>query len=155
MNKNIVRKGLVVGIILLFIVIGFKPVLSNEISLLKTSVNEADCFECQSIGKTNLAEKIVNRLEENEILSKDITTFEEFNSPLSDRPICDRLSYLYYYYFGKGLYYGNLTLNCYSENKFILAAIYLSMAIGCMYLMVFVTKIYVLLSCYEYYQIYE
>jgi len=91
------KKLLVIGVIALFIGLAFIPSfnavsISKDIEKTNTIVDdiEKDC-NCQSNGKTHLAEKILHRLEENEVLSNDITTFKEFNSPLSDRPLCDLL----------------------------------------------------------------
>ena len=46
--------------------------------------------DCQSNGKTHLAEKIFNRLEKNEVLSNVINSIE----PQDDRPICPLLDYI-------------------------------------------------------------
>jgi len=48
------------------------------------SYTEEDCIECQSNGKTHLAEKLLNRLEKNE-LSIDIINSD---NPTFERPIC-------------------------------------------------------------------
>jgi hypothetical protein len=59
---------------------------------IKISKNKAisnskeNCLECQSNGKTHLAEKILNRLEKNEVISNVINLDTQ-----GDRPICDFL----------------------------------------------------------------
>jgi len=64
---------LAISITILFFGVGIQPAISNEVTVPQTSDIEKDCG-CQSNGKTHLAEKILNRLEKNEILSNDITT---------------------------------------------------------------------------------
>ena len=83
MSNKLFKKGLVVGIIVLFIVIGFKPVLSNEIVIPKLSYNEEDCNCNIHIGKLHLAEKLLNRLEKNEEALGFIVCKKILNNPFS------------------------------------------------------------------------
>jgi hypothetical protein len=46
-----------------------------------------DSCDCQSNGKTHLAEKLLNKLEKNEVLSNVV----DLSNPQSDRPICNSL----------------------------------------------------------------
>jgi hypothetical protein len=58
--------------------------IPNILSLNKdTSDSEEDCIECQSNGKTHLAEKLLSKLEKNELLSNVIDLDTQ-----DDRPIC-------------------------------------------------------------------
>ncbi|KYK20057.1 hypothetical protein AYK24_10290 [Thermoplasmatales archaeon SG8-52-4] len=54
---------------------------------------EEDC-DCQSNGKTHLAEKIINRLEKNEVLSDGINS----GNLIYGRPICNILDSLFNHY---------------------------------------------------------
>ena len=91
MKNTLFKKCLVIGMSLLFIGLAFISSL-NAVSINKDikEVNSAiddiekDCYECQSNGKTQLAEKLLNRLEKNEVLSKVIN----INNPDDERPIC-------------------------------------------------------------------
>jgi len=58
------------------------------------SVSEEDCIECQSNGKAHLAEKLLNRLEKNYVLSNEIKS----NNLDDDRPICKLLNKTYQKY---------------------------------------------------------
>jgi len=112
-----------------------------------------DCFECQSNGKTHLAEKLLNKLEKNEVISKDIKLFEEFNSGLSDRPICNMLEDLYKDYLIKAVIYLDKALDPYE--LLILTVVYLSMSMVYAYLSSVILMIYKSIGCDEYYHIYE
>ena len=48
------KKALVVGIIVLFLGVGFQPALANEVSIAKTSDVEEDCLECQPVNRVDL-----------------------------------------------------------------------------------------------------
>ena len=91
MQDRLFRKVLVVGIIVLFIGLAFIPsfnavTISKDIEETNQVVDdiEEDCFECQSDGKTHLAEKIINRLEKNELFTDVINQYNQGD----DRPIC-------------------------------------------------------------------
>jgi hypothetical protein len=58
-----------------------------------------DC-DCQSNFKTHLAEKLINRLEKNEVSSNviDLNNFDD------DRPLCDLLEYILYTFGEKAAY---------------------------------------------------
>ena len=72
MRDRVFKKGLVAGIIVLFLGVGFQPAFANEISIPETSDNE-DC-ECQGINRFELfrAKLLLIRLEvfTNILLSK-------------------------------------------------------------------------------------
>jgi hypothetical protein len=93
MPNKVFKKGLVVGIILLFIGLAFIPSF-NALSIKKDIEEykpvfddiEKDCFECQKNGKTHLAEQLLNRLEKYEVF----TNLIDLDNP-GDRPICDLL----------------------------------------------------------------
>ena len=107
MKKNIVRKGLVIGIIVLFIGIGFKPALSNEVTIPKISNSEEDCDCNIPNGKLRLVEKIVNKAE-NYLESKDLIRTDEL--PL-ERPVCKILGDIMYKYAEIAAHYLNLSEN--------------------------------------------
>ena len=95
MQERLFRKGLVIGIIVLLIGLAFIPsfnavTISRDIEETNLVVDdiEKDCYECQFNSKTHLAEKILGRLEKNELF-KDV--INQYNSD-DDRPIC---SFLY------------------------------------------------------------
>ena len=48
------RKGLVVGIILLFLGVGFQPALAKDVSTNVVSDVDEDCFECQPMSRVDL-----------------------------------------------------------------------------------------------------
>ena len=158
MKKNIVRKGLVVGIIALFIGLVFIPSF-NAVSISKdiektnpiVDNSEEDCIECQSNVKPHLAEKLLNKLEKSEVLSKDIKLFEEFNSGLSDRPICNMLEDLYKDYLIKAVIYLDKALDPYE--LLILTVVYLSMSMVYAYLSSVILMIYKSIGCNESYYI--
>ena len=103
MNKTI----LAIGVIALFIGVGIQPAISNEVTIPKISDDKEDYIECQSDGKTNLAEKLLNKLEKNEVISNVI----DFDTQEDDRPICILLNntyqrcvdLLHYYYYLKDI----------------------------------------------------
>ena len=72
MIDRLFKKGLVVGLIILFIGIGIQPTISNEIQITKTSDVEEDCIECQTNANTHLPQKLLNRLGKNKVLSNVI-----------------------------------------------------------------------------------
>ena len=91
------KKALVVGIILLFIGVGFQPAIANEIS----DVDE-DCFECQPMNRVTLLKVrllliqfevftniLMNRFghipevkEKCQVISENISIFKEFKEKL-------------------------------------------------------------------------
>ena len=87
MKKNIVRKGLVIGIIALFIGIGIQPAISSEITIPKISYNEEDCDCNIPNAKLHLAEKVINKAE-NYLETKDLNIPDEL--PFV-RPVCKML----------------------------------------------------------------
>jgi hypothetical protein len=94
------NKVIVIGIIALFIGVGIQPVISNEVTIPQTFDSEEDC-DCQSNGKTHLAEKLLNRLEKNEVFTNII----ESGNSAYDRPICELLLKWALYYNDLGWYY--------------------------------------------------
>ena len=150
MPNKLVKKGLIIGIILLFIGIGIQPALSNELTIPTISDIEKEC-DCQSNGKAHLAEKLLNRLDKDEVLSKDIKLFEEFNSVLSDRPICNMLEDLYKDYLIKAVIYLDKALDPYE--LLILTVVYLSMSMVYAYLSSVILMIYKSIGCNESYYI--
>jgi len=107
MKNTLFKKGVVVGIIILFIGLAFIPSfnaisISKDIEVTNLVVDdvEKDCLECQSNGKTHLAEKLLTRLEKNEILSNVIYFDNQY-----DRPICELLLKWGLYYNDLGWYY--------------------------------------------------
>ena len=48
------KKALVIGVILLFLGVGFQPALANEISTNIVSDIEEDCLDCQPINRVEL-----------------------------------------------------------------------------------------------------
>lgn len=107
MKKNIVRKEWVVGIIVLFIGIGFKPVLSNEVTTPSISDSEEDCDCNIPYAKLHLAEKVINKAE-NYLVSKDLINSKSL--PF-ERPICEFLKKLGEHYAILFLKYDELRLN--------------------------------------------
>ena len=104
MKNTLLRKGLVVGIIVLFIRIGFQPALSNEITLPKISDNEEDCDCNIPDAKLHLAEKLLTRLEKNELF----TDVNNSIKPQDDRLICRFFENKLVYYYYKMYFYYNL-----------------------------------------------
>ena len=78
-----------------------------------TSDSEEDCFECQSNGKTHLAEKLLNRLEKDEVLSEMIDS----DNPTFERPICELIMKYFNYYNDIFEYYYELARQ-YPSNKY-------------------------------------
>ena len=68
------KKALVIGVILLFLGVGFQPALANEVSITETSDVDEDCLECQPVNRVDLlkVKLLLIRLEAitNVILSK-------------------------------------------------------------------------------------
>ena len=48
------KKALVVGIIVLFLGVGFQPAIANEVSITKTADVEGDCFDCRPVNRVAL-----------------------------------------------------------------------------------------------------
>ena len=91
MKNTLFKKGLVVGIIILFIGLAFIPTynavsISKDIEKTNTvrDNTKEGCIECQSNDKIHLAEKLLTKLEENEELSNIIDTIK----PQGNRPVC-------------------------------------------------------------------
>ncbi len=101
-NNKIWKKGLVVGIIVLFIGVGIQPAFANEVSITnKTSEVEEDC-NCNPVSNLHLIrlERMLNRVESYtniisifsyrnpvikekfEELSNEITSLREMNNAL-------------------------------------------------------------------------
>ena len=118
MRNNWFRKGLVVGIIVLFIGVGFQPAFANEVSVTnKTSDFEEDC-NCNPVSNLHLIrlERLVNRLE---IHTKILSVFSKYNPEFAEKyqeipnristlvsineesVICDFLESLFNKYFDK------------------------------------------------------
>ena len=79
-----------------------------------------DCIECQSNGKTHLAEKLLNKLEKNEVLPNVIKS----DNQKEDTPICELL-YARVLYFEDMVYYYSMLAYNYQHNP-ILYMIYCS-----------------------------
>ena len=95
------KKGLVVGVLILFLSVGLQPALANEVSITKTSESKGDCG-CQPVNRAELlrVKLLLIRIEAitNVILSKfghipevaekcqeitnRIETFKEMNNEL-------------------------------------------------------------------------
>ena len=133
MNK-VFKKSLVIVVIVWFIGIAFIPnfnavSISKDIEETNPIVDdiEEDC-DCQSNAKTDLTEKILNKLENNklftDVINSDNSTF--------DRPLCELLynwalyfSELGFYYLYSGHYfigriYLGISLYIYSVGVFLL-----------------------------------
>ena len=52
MQNRLFRKSLVIGVIILFVGVGFQPVFARE-TIIKTADSEEDCG-CQSVNNINL-----------------------------------------------------------------------------------------------------
>jgi hypothetical protein len=72
-----------------------------------------NCIECDSNGRTYLAEKLFNRLEKNDVLSNVINL-----NNLYDRPVCNILLNLMEYYYNLAWYFLNLAY-AYPQNSFL------------------------------------
>jgi hypothetical protein len=117
MNKTI----LAIGIIALFIGVGIQPAISNEVTIPKISDDKENCLDCQSNGKTHLAEKILNRLEKNEVLSNVIKS----DNPKEDTLICEFL-YTRFEHILDILYYYAEQAHKYEDNNPLMYMIYFS-----------------------------
>ena len=64
MKNNCFKKGLVIGIIVLFIGVGIQPAFANEVSITKTSEDEEDC-NCNPISDIQVVriERLLDRIE--------------------------------------------------------------------------------------------
>ena len=49
MKKGLFKKGIVIGIIILFLGVGVQPVFANDVSISKTSDKKEECNLCPSI----------------------------------------------------------------------------------------------------------
>ena len=47
------KKAIVIGVILLFLGVGFQPALANEISTTTVSDVDEDCFDCQPVNRVD------------------------------------------------------------------------------------------------------
>ena len=135
MRNVCLKKGLVIGIIVLFLGVGFQPALANEISTNMVSDVDEDCLECQPVNRVEILkvkllliriEAITNILlsrfghitevkEKYQELSDRIITLrkmnEEFKSNLllnDDSPIC-KLIMTSFYFFASILYVVEMT----------------------------------------------
>jgi hypothetical protein len=105
MQNAVFKKSFVVGIIVLFICISFKPVLSNEVTISTIFDSKEDCDCNIPNGKLHLVEKIVNKAE-NYLESKDLIKTDEL--PL-ERPVCKILGDIMYKYAEIAARYLNLS----------------------------------------------
>ncbi|KYK20799.1 hypothetical protein AYK24_03690 [Thermoplasmatales archaeon SG8-52-4] len=62
MPNSLFKKGLVVGIIVLFIGVGIQPAISNEVSIPTISDSGKDSIEYKINEKMYLAEKLLNNI---------------------------------------------------------------------------------------------
>jgi len=93
-NNKIWKKSLVVGIIVLFIGVGFQPAFANEVSITNKSEVEEDC-DCQPVSNLHLIrlERMLNRLE---IHTKILSFFSKYNPEFAEKyqEISNRISTL-------------------------------------------------------------
>ena len=99
--NTICKKTLVIGIILLFVGVSVSSAISvDNKPVLSQDESEEDC-DCQSNAKTDLTEKILNKLENNklftDVINSDNSTF--------DRPLCELLYNWALYFSELGFYY--------------------------------------------------
>ena len=82
-NNKIWKKSLVVGIIVLFIGVGFQPAFANEVSITNKSEVEEDC-DCQPVSNLHLIrlERMLNRLE---IHTKILSVISKYNSEIAEK----------------------------------------------------------------------
>jgi len=121
-----IKKLLIFGIIALFIGVGIQPAISNEIQIKKTSDINDDCIECQSNGKTHLAEKLLNRLE-NYLEAKDLINAK---NPVFERPICELLLEYGRYYADLWEHYRDLALQYpFKDYYHLMCFIYMTAAV--------------------------
>ena len=126
--NTICKKTLVIGIILLFVGVSVSSAISvDNKPVLSQDESEEDC-DCQSNAKTDLTEKILNKLENNKLFTDVINSY---NSTF-DRPLCELLynwalyfSELGFYYLYSGHYfigriYLGISLYIYSVGVFLL-----------------------------------
>ncbi|KYK19989.1 hypothetical protein AYK24_04570 [Thermoplasmatales archaeon SG8-52-4] len=145
-----VKKLLVIGIISLFVGLAFIPTynaVSIRIDIEKTNTvvdnTKEDCIDCQINGKPHLAEKLLNRLDENEVLSDTIN----LNNLQDDRPICILLKSLATHYAKLFYKYFVLIYSCsYGTLRYW---IYYLLTINYAAMGLFILEIYNSLSCGE------
>ena len=105
MERNMFKKGLVVGIIFLFIGVGVQPAFAKN--TIKTTISETleDC-ECQTVSNHNF-----DRLEKFEEISNRITILKEINekSNLYNPTVCLALKLMVISEMGIGLFYHELS----------------------------------------------
>ena len=173
MKGNMFRKGLVVGIIFLFIGIGVQPAFAVEITNIRQSSDDIDDCNCKvadnyklekyknQIGKLESYSKLLLSLSKNnpevkvqyQELLNDIDLFEEIYDDLENsysvngRPICDKLCDMYWTFNHRGSDYGELGVHYQYEGKWILSLIYFSIFMGHVLLMGIVWKLYLILGC--------
>ncbi len=112
MQKNIVKKGLVIAVIFLFITVGFQPAFAVEPKLSSNNIEKVDDCNCKGVESQNLVRvkllfiqlKVVNNIlskrfghiqEVKEICNDISGNINSFN-PLSDYPIfCAILEHIY------------------------------------------------------------
>ena len=129
MSKNpVLYKSLVVGVIVLFVGLGIQPAFAVEPKLSANNTEKVEDCDCQSNDKTHLVEKLLNRLEKNEVLYDVI----DLNKSNFERPICEFLS---------NLIDKCLALMEYNQNPFILQFM-------CYFIAVFSGLIFVGLLCF-------
>ena len=117
---------------------GYLPVSKVD----NNDVNE-DCFECQSNGKTHLAEKILTILEKDELLSNVIG----LSNPDDDRPICILLKSLVAHY--AKLYFKYFELVYTTPYETLKYWIYFLLMMNYAAIGIFIIEIYTSLSCGE------
>jgi len=143
MPSKLFKKGLVVGIIVLFICVGIQPAISSEITIPKISYNEEDCDCNIPAGKLHIVEKIFNKAE-NYLESKDLIKSDIF--PI-ERPLCIKLEsigilyaslYVKYQELAENTEYGTPEYYAYAQ----LAIIYMSFTF-------FIIGLGVMVLCWE------
>jgi hypothetical protein len=107
------------------------------------SNSEEDCIECQSDGKTHLADKLLNKMEKNEILSNVIN----LNSQVGDRPICSFLLNTLEYY--KELYVKYMDL-AYTNPDGPYFWFYFSLGMTCGVIIGYISIVATFLLCWGY-----
>jgi hypothetical protein len=143
------KKLLVFGIIALFVGLAFIPSfnavsISKDIEETKPVLDdiEKDC-DCQFNGKTHLAEKLIYKLEKNEVLS-NVIGLENLED---DRPICILLKSLATHF--ANLYYKYFLLVYSSTFGTLKYWIYFLLMMNSGAIGIFILKIYSSLSCGE------
>ena len=166
------KQILIIGTICLFIGVGIQPAFAVEITTVKPSEDIEDC-NCDVVYNPNL-EKLKNQIGKLETYSKlllllsknnpevkveyekllnDINIIKEIyddlenNIPVDGRPICDELADMYWTLHYKGGDYYWLSVDYRYEGKLILSLIYFMIAMGYVFLVGFVWKLYNFLGC--------